>query len=78
MKYYHLFSLIILVSINSLAQSSSDSVTVTFIANEPQSPNIIYCPGEFNNWGNNQNGNIPLGDPSTMIYSSTLSLWTKT
>ncbi|NNE34843.1 MAG: hypothetical protein HKN13_06385, partial [Rhodothermales bacterium] len=40
----------------------------------------VYNPGDFNNWGNNSAGRIPVGDPSQFIYDAALDeyLYTKT
>jgi 1,4-alpha-glucan branching enzyme len=32
----------------------------------------VYNPGDFNNWGNNSAGRIPLGDSSEMVYDADL------
>jgi 1,4-alpha-glucan branching enzyme len=60
-----------------IAQSDADSVTITFRTQRPPNP-VCFVPGEFNNWGPNNNGVIVPGAPSEMMYDSMLSAWTKT
>lgn len=62
---------LVLSSVFLRAQSSADSVTVTFRADEP-SGTTIYVPGEFNGW------TISAGSASQMTYSSNLAAWIKT
>ncbi|NNE47496.1 MAG: T9SS type A sorting domain-containing protein [Rhodothermales bacterium] len=40
----------------------------------------VYNPGDFNNWGNNSAGRIPVGDPSQFTYDAELDeyVYTKT
>lgn len=59
------------------AQSSSDSVTVTFRTYKPSSP-TVYVPGEFNSWGPNSSGVITSGAASQMTYDGGTSSWIKT
>ncbi len=59
---------------------SPDSVDVTFFYTPAGSPTIVYLPGEFNNWGENQNGRIfdakfaMTKDPGSGVWSKTVRL----
>ncbi|TAK59205.1 MAG: T9SS type A sorting domain-containing protein [Bacteroidetes bacterium] len=61
---------VLLFSINAVAQTSADSVTITFRAYEATSP-PIYLPGQFNGWNNNSSA-------TQMTYDTTLTAWLKT
>src|SRR5574341_1299635 len=61
---------------NLLAQA--DSVDVTFYYKPTTNPSIVFLPGEFNNWGPNNNGNIAPNAPSRMNFDATSGQWVKT
>ena len=57
--------------------AQSDSVNVTFYYAPIAYPAFVYLPGEFNNWGNNQAGQIV--DPKfAMIFNAQTEQWEKT
>ncbi|MBI2619565.1 MAG: T9SS type A sorting domain-containing protein [Ignavibacteriales bacterium] len=60
-----------------IAQTTPDSVTVTFRTYKVPGRNV-FVPGEFNNWGSNVNGVISPGDASQMSYDSNLEAYVKT
>ncbi len=68
-----------LASVGSL-RAQSDSVDVVFFYRPQGNPDIVYLPGEFNNWGNNVNGRISdprfamTRDPATGVWSKTVRL----
>ncbi|MCI0707150.1 MAG: T9SS type A sorting domain-containing protein [Ignavibacteriae bacterium] len=62
---------------NMFAQTSVDSVTITFRA-YVSSSTTTFVPGQFNNWGPNSSGTINSGAPSQMSYDSALACWIKT
>ncbi|MBI5216398.1 MAG: T9SS type A sorting domain-containing protein [Ignavibacteriae bacterium] len=70
MKTKLLLCVIFLCSFNVFAQTSADSVTITFRAHFPATP-TMYLPGQFNGW-------TPNTAASQMTYNSSLSAWTKT
>ena len=55
-----------------------DSVDVTFFYTPSGNPSMVFLPGEFNNWGPNQNGAIAPDAPSRMSYDPTSGRWFKT
>jgi glycosidase len=48
------------------------NVTFRYIEEPRLTFRRVYNPGDFNNWGNNDNGRIPVGDPSEMVYNADL------
>jgi 1,4-alpha-glucan branching enzyme len=62
--------LILIVCIPMMAQTSADTVRVTFRAHQPSSP-TVYVPGQFNGWVSNTG-------VSAMTYDATLGAWLKT
>lgn len=77
MKRASVFVLMTMLSLQLFAQSSEDSVTITFRAHQPAG-NTLFVPGQFNNWGPNSNGSISLGAPSQMEYNVALDAYVKT
>jgi len=59
------------------AQTSADSITITFRTHESAST-TMFVPGEFNGWGPNSDGLIAPGAVSQMTYDPTLGAWIKT
>ncbi|RMG61263.1 MAG: T9SS C-terminal target domain-containing protein [Calditrichaeota bacterium] len=55
-----------------------DSVDVTFYYRPDGNPSVVFVPGEFNNWGPNQNGAIAPDAPSRMDYDPVTGRWFKT
>ncbi len=70
MKTKLLCCIILLCSFNLFAQSSADSVTITFRAHFAATP-VMYLPGQFNGW-------TPNTAASQMSYNSSLVAWIKT
>jgi 1,4-alpha-glucan branching enzyme len=60
----------------AVAQTPADSVTITFVADQPSSP-TMYVPGQFNNWGPNASGVIAANAISEMTYTPGLGIWFK-
>jgi cyclomaltodextrinase / maltogenic alpha-amylase / neopullulanase len=55
-----------------------DSMDVAFRYDEPAKQNIrTYLPGDFNNWGPNNNGVIAVDAPSIMTYNASKGYWVK-
>ncbi|MBI3194214.1 MAG: hypothetical protein HYZ34_07085 [Ignavibacteriae bacterium] len=78
MKTIIICYLIILCSFNLFAQSSADSVTITFRAYEASNA-MMFVPGEFNDWGPNNSGVIASNAISRMNdYNSSMGAWSKT
>lgn len=73
----HATLLSFLASTSSFAQTA-DSVDVTFYYKSPNSPSIVYLPGEFNNWANNSNGVIASGSSTVMTKDPSMGIWSKT
>ncbi len=65
------------LQVHAFAQSSSDSVRMSFRAHQPSSPSV-FVPGQFNGWGPNLGGVIATGAPSEMSYDPALGAWVKT
>jgi len=71
-----LISFLIAVLIISGNAQTSDSVDVTFFYKPDGNPSIVYLPGEFNNWANNNGGVIT--DPQfAMILDPSTGIWSK-
>ena len=74
-RFIAVAALIFLVT-GHLDSQVNDSVTVTFRYDDPGKHSIrVFLPGEFNNWGPNNNGVIVTGAPSQMSYDSTGGYW---
>jgi glycosidase len=75
MQKYSIIFIILIFGINVFAQE--DSVDVTFYHIPGSNPSVVYLPGEFNNWGNNNGGVI--SDPQfAMIQDPGTGIWYKT
>lgn len=56
---------------------AQDSLSVTFRYYSNPDAVRAYLPGGFNDWGNNENGEIPVDDPSLMAWDSVNGFWYK-
>ena len=63
-------------SLNVFAQSQD--VTFRYIPGDEQTVFRAFLPGEFNNWGPNNNGVIEANAPSLMTFVDTLGQWVYT
>ncbi|HUI29150.1 MAG TPA: alpha-amylase family glycosyl hydrolase [Candidatus Acidoferrales bacterium] len=57
---------------------AQDSVDVTFYFKPTDNPTVVYLPGEFNNWANNNQGVIAPGSPTAMTKDAGTGIWSKT
>lgn len=69
--------LAILISLAGMPVLAQDSLDVTFRYYPNDNALRAYAPGEFNNWGNNNGGTIPVNDPSLMTEDSENGFWYK-
>ncbi len=77
-KTFLVFALTVASAFGIQAQAQ-DSVDVTFYFKPIDNPTSVFLPGEFNNWGNNDNtGVIPPSDPSKMTENIATGIWWKT
>ena len=60
------------------AWGQSQQVTFRYLPSGDQSIVRAFVPGEFNNWGPNNNGVIATNASSIMVFDDTLSQWVKT
>lgn len=73
---YWIVPLLLIWSVVVYAQPA-DSVDVTFYYKPDGNPSVVYLPGEFNNWANNNNGQIT--DPQfAMSLNPSTGVWSKT
>lgn len=56
---------------------SQDSVDVYFMYKSPSNPSIVYLPGEFNNWADNNSGVIYPSSQWDMTKDSVSGMWYK-
>lgn len=74
-RWWRSLAVILLFANEGFAQV--DSVDVTFFYKPAGNPSVVYLAGEFNNWANNQGGQIT--DPrSAMTHNATNERWMKT
>ncbi len=73
--YYSVTLLILSFSTSIIAQ---EKVDVTFRYHPNEEAQRVFVPGEFNNWGNNSNGQISTTDPSLMVEDTENGFWYKT
>lgn len=69
-------SVCIIIPVQKLP-AQTDSVDVTFYYTASSDPQVVYLPGEFNSWGENQDGVV--SDPRfAMVLNNETGIWEKT
>lgn len=71
------FAFVALLSFQNLS-AQPDSVDVSFFYKPAGKPTSVFLPGEFNNWGPNNNGVISANAPSRMNFEAASGRWVKT
>ncbi len=70
--------ILILTAASTILAQSSDSVDVTFYYYPEGNPNIVYLPGEFNNWGQPYSNNKIVRPDVAMQKDTAGGFWWKT
>jgi len=76
MKWLVCISIYLLLFIPKLT-AQTDSVDVTFYYSATGNPAVVYLPGEFNNWGENQSG-VVSDSRFAMFLNAETGKWEKT
>jgi|GEM_PF-261311 len=77
MPRFQLSVIVLLLMFSSPHAQAADSVDVYFNYKPPGNPNIVYLPGEFNNWANNAQGVIYPNVLWNMTKDSITQVWYK-
>ncbi len=69
-------SLLLLAILTAAAASAqTPDVTFRYVPGDGTDVVRVFLPGEFNQWGNNDNGRIAAGDASQMTFVDSLDQW---
>lgn len=77
LKNHRSLALAILFILVSMPLFAQETVDVTFRYYPNENAQRAYVPGEFNNWGNNNGGTIPVNDASLMTEDEEYGFWYK-
>jgi glycosidase len=77
MKYFKTLALLSVFSVSQIYAVAQSTVNVTFRYSANDNAVRAFVPGEFNNWGNNTNGQISTTNASLMIEDTTNGFWYK-